>query len=67
MLSSAVSANVEESMNKQIKNINYTSTLNINEPSLNTTPIFRIMDNSGEIVNTCSSIIVRKIKIAYIS
>lgn len=61
MLSSTVSSKVEESMNKQNKNDNYTYKLNINEPSY-TTPIFRILDYSGEIMNTCSSITVSKIK-----
>lgn len=61
MLSSTVSAKVKESTNKQITNVNYTYKLNINEPSY-TTPVFGILDNSGDIMNTCSSIIVSKIK-----
>lgn len=49
-------------MNKHIKNVNYTYKLNINEPSLYATPIFRILDDSGEIMNACSSVIVSKIR-----
>lgn len=62
MFSSTVTANVEKSIHKQIKNVNYTSKLDINEPSSETAPIFKILENTGEIMNTCTSIIVSKKK-----
>lgn len=56
---STTSANTEEYIYKGIKNIEYTCKLDINEPSLKTTPIFRILNNNGEIDNNnCNSIIV---------
>lgn len=59
MLLNSTLANIEESMYRGIKNIEYTCKLDINEPSLKTTPIFRILNNNGEIDNNnCNSIIV---------
>lgn len=62
MLSSTISSNIEESVFKGINKINYTSSLDINEPSLNSpVPIFRILNDTGDISSNCKSIIVSKI------
>lgn len=58
-----MSANIErKSIEKPaypgIKKIDYTSKLNIDEPPLNIVPTYRILENNGEIVNNCNSIIV---------
>lgn len=53
-----MSANIEKPTYPGIKKIDYTSKLNIDEPPLNTVPIFRILENNGEIVNNFNSIIV---------
>lgn len=60
MLSSSLSTNnKDESISLGIKKIDYTSKLDINEPSLNQpVPVFRILNSSGEIVNNCNSIVV---------
>ncbi|KAL4092117.1 hypothetical protein QTP88_026678 [Uroleucon formosanum] len=59
MLSSTISSNIEESVFKGINKINYTSSLGINEPSLNSpVPIFRILNDTGDISNNCKSIII---------
>lgn len=59
MLSSTTSCNVDESkIYSGIKKVDYTSELNINEPSLNAIPTFRVLNYAGEIVNNCNSIIV---------
>lgn len=64
MLLSTVSANTEKAMYRGVNNMeyNYTSKLNINEPSSIPAPIFKVLDNnSGEIVNDCNSLVVRVI------
>ncbi|XP_060833497.1 2-oxoisovalerate dehydrogenase subunit alpha, mitochondrial [Rhopalosiphum padi] len=59
MLSSTISANIEESVYRGINKVNYTSNLDINEPSLNSpVPIFRILNDTGDISSNCKSIIV---------
>lgn len=61
MLSSTIPANTEESVYRGINKVNYTSNLDINEPSLNSpVPIFRILNDTGDILNNCKSIIVSK-------
>lgn len=56
---SSVSANLKESVNRGVNKIDYTSKLNINEPSsLIPIPIYRLLDYTGEIVNDCDSFIV---------
>jgi len=62
MQSSTISANTEESVLHGINKINCTSSLDINEPSLNSPlPIFRILNDTGDISSNCKSIIVSKI------
>jgi len=62
MLSSTISANIEESVLQGINKIDCTSSLDINEPSLNSpVPIFRILNDTGDISSNCKSIIVSKI------
>ncbi|CAI6363488.1 unnamed protein product [Macrosiphum euphorbiae] len=59
MLSSTISANIEESVLQEINKINCTSSLEINEPSLNSpVPIFRILNDTGDILSNCKSIII---------
>lgn len=56
---STISNNVKESLvYRGIAQVDYTTKLNINEPSLNSIPIFRVLNNTGEIINNCNSIIV---------
>jgi len=62
MQSSTISANIEESVLHGINKINCTSSLDINDPSLNSPlPIFRILNDTGDISSNCKSIIVSKI------
>lgn len=58
MLNSTVSTNIDETAYRGITKVDYTKTLNINEPSLNSIPTFRILNNTGDIINNCNSIIV---------
>lgn len=60
MSSSTESCNVDSPlMYPGIKKVDYTSELNINEPSLNTIPTFRVLNYAGEIVvNNRNSITV---------
>lgn len=54
--SRGISINLEESVNHKKR---YTYELDINEPSsLNSVPIFRILNNTGEIVSKCNAITV---------
>lgn len=51
--------NVEQSIYRGIKNVNYTSKLEINEPSTsNPTPIYRVLNITGDIVIEDNSVIV---------
>lgn len=60
MLGSTLSTNNgDEPIYLGIKKVDYTSKLNINEPSFNqSVPVFRVLNSSGEIVNNCNSIVV---------
>lgn len=59
MLLSTISVNTEEAVYQGVKKVEYTYTskLDINEPSLTPAPIFRVLDNTGETVNDCNSIV----------
>lgn len=59
----STSANIEGSIYKGIKNIEYTSKLDINEPSLKITPIFRILNDNGEMDNNYYNSIIVSIKV----
>ncbi|KAL5235498.1 hypothetical protein ACI65C_002908 [Semiaphis heraclei] len=59
MRRSTVSTNIKESELQGINKVNFTSCLDINEPSLNNpVPIFRILNNTGDILNNSKSIII---------
>jgi len=60
MLLSTVSANIEERIHQEVKQVKYVYTpkLDIKEPSLTPAPIFRVLDNTGEIVNNCNLVVV---------
>lgn len=61
MPSSTISANIDEDVLQGINKVNFTSTLGINEPSLNSpVPIFRILNGTGDISSNCKSIVVSK-------
>jgi len=62
MRRSTVSANIKESELHGINKVNFISNLDINEPSLNNpVPIFRILNDTGDILSNSKSIIVSKI------
>jgi len=62
MRRSTVSTNIQESKLQGIDKVNFTSSLDINEPSLNKpVPIFKILNDNGDILNNSKSIIVSKI------
>lgn len=53
-----MSSNIEDSIYRGINKVNFTPKLDINEPPLTSVPIYRILTDTGEIVNNCNSIIV---------
>lgn len=59
MLLSTVSVNTDEAVYQAVKKIEYvyTSKLDIKEPSLTPAPIFRVLDNTGETMIDCNSIV----------
>lgn len=57
-----MSANIEESVCQGINKVNCTSNLDITEPSLNNpVPMFRILNDTGDILSNCKSITVSNI------
>lgn len=59
MFSSLIPNNIDGSVYRGIKKVDFTSQLDINEPSLlSPTPIYRILNNTGDIINDSNEIIV---------
>lgn len=59
MPSSTISSAIEKSVYIGINKANYIFSLDINEPSLNSpVPIFRILNDTGDISSNCKSIII---------